>query len=111
MAGPFKMKGFGGFGNSPLKQERKGVVKPKKQINVGKTIKKAGHYAATALSLPLAVASAIPQGLKDAAQQITGKKTRKQLESEPLNPTTTKILEGIEKHMDAAGNIQSKKKK
>ena len=103
-SGPFKM-----MGSSPLKQHK--FPKVAKKINVGKTIKKAGHYATTALSLPLAAISVIPQGLKNATQHVTGKKTREQLENEPLNPTTTKIFKGIKKHMDAAGDIQSKKKK
>ena len=39
MAGPFKMKGFSGFGNSPMKQDKAKLTKQKtkKKVNLLKT--------------------------------------------------------------------------
>jgi len=39
MAGPFKMKGFSGFGNSPMKQDEKKKIKEKGPSIFGKEIK------------------------------------------------------------------------
>ena len=39
MAGPFKMKGFSGFGNSPMRQDKKKKVKEKGPSIFGKEIK------------------------------------------------------------------------
>jgi len=112
MAGPFKMKGSPmkrNFGISPLKQDKPGVVKPKKKINIGKTIKKAGHVATAAVTFPTMIASMIPQSVKVMGELITGK--RKSGELAELNPTTKKLEKGFQKHLDKASQIQSKKKK
>ena len=100
MAGPFKMKGFGGFGNSPLKQKRKGVVKPKKQIKVGKLVHGAASTAAGLALGHTGIVASVPGLVKRGVQYLGGKRTWTEKEDDRDFSTSNKLVESASRHID-----------
>ena len=117
MSTPFKMKGFSGFGNSPLNKkgspDKSGHKFPEvaKKLSVEGTIKRAGHVAAAGLSAVGAWASAAPQATTEFAKMLVGKKTHEDLANLEMNPTHKKFREGFSKHVDKAASLKPKKSK